>query len=667
MTKTPNLIDNSRPLDLICMGRVAVDFYAEQLHSALEDAQSFRKYLGGCAGNTAVGTARLGLKSAMFSCVGTDDMGVYLRNTLAKEGVDTSLLRSTAKHLTALVLLGVNPPERFPLIFYRENCADMQIQAEDAEPEIFKKAKALLITGTGLSTPEMRDATRQAVKVAKECGCAIILDIDYRPVLWGLTEAGDGETRFVASAEVTQEIQPFLADLDLIVGTEEEVQICAGKSVADSAETLESCLTAIQQQSSATIVLKRGADGCEVYSPESANPVSARSFQIEVLNVLGAGDAFMSGFLRGWLRKESLETCALYGNACGALVVTRHGCSPAAPSFAEIEYFIQHFDDAPNLALPTHQSFWSKMNQLHLQTELRNVMREGQLQKSERPVREELLILAFDHRTQFEETCRENGLSTDKIADFKDQVCKGFQNVRKSNSHKGLAILIDPEYGRNILTNSADADYTIGVPIEKAGSFPVEWLSEDSLYQQLLVRPADWFVKVLWHFHSQMSAEEKITQLTQLKKLSEVCATLKRKLMLELIIPDNFAKNESHLSAGKTLGDAMTEVYQAGINPYWWKITALDNEEEWQTMTGVLDKYDPEVGVIILGNNAPIEQFDKWFRIARSTPHTCGFAVGRSIFWEPWIQFAEGKITETEVTSMIEERYQQVIDIWQNL
>ena len=665
MSKTANLIDNSRPLDLICMGRVAVDFYAEQLHSPLEDAQSFRKYLGGCAGNTAVGTSRLGLNSTMFSCIGTDDMGVYLQSTLEKEGVDTSLLRSTAEHLTALVLLGVNPPERFPLIFYRENCADMQIQPEDADPEIFKKAKALLITGTGLSTAEMREATRQAVKVAKECGCAVILDIDYRPVLWGLTEAGDGETRFVASEEVTREIQPFLADLDLIVGTEEEVQICAGKSVADSEETLESCLAAIRQQSSATVVLKRGADGCEVYSPESANPVSARSFQIEVLNVLGAGDAFMSGFLRGWLRKESLQTCALYGNACGALVVTRHGCSPAAPSFAEIEYFIRHFDDAHNLA-QQQQTFWSKMDQLHLRTEFRNLRREGHPQKMKLPLREELLILAFDHRTQFEDTCRENALSTDKITDFKDQVCKGFQNVRKSNNHKGLAILIDPEYGQNILTNSADADYTIGVPIEKAGSFPVEWLTEDSLYQQLLVRPANWFVKVLWHFHPEINPEDKNTQLAQLQKLNEVCAALKRKLMLELIIPDDFAKNESQVSSGKTMGEAMTEVYQASINPYWWKITALDTEEEWQTMTGVLDKYDPEVGVIILGNNAPIEQFERWFRVARSTPHTCGFAVGRSIFWEPWIKFAEGKITETEVSSMIAERYQQVINIWYN-
>jgi 5-dehydro-2-deoxygluconokinase len=631
------------------MGRVAVDFYAEQVHSSLEDAQSFRKYLGGCAGNTAVGTARLGLKSAMFSCIGTDDMGVYLRNTLEKEGVDTSLLRNTPEHLTALVLLGVNPPERFPLIFYRENCADMQILPSDANPEIFKNAKALLITGTGLSTPSMREATRQAVKVAKESGCAVIMDIDYRPVLWGLTDAGDGETRFIASEKVTREIQPFLAELDLIVGTEEEVQICAGKSVADSAETLESCLSAIRQQSSATVVLKRGADGCEVYSPDSAKPVSARSFKIEVLNVLGAGDAFMSGFLRGWLRNETMETCALYGNACGALVVTRHGCSPAAPSFAEIGHLIRHFDDAPNLALQPHQTFWPKMQQLHLRTELGH------------PQKEELLILAFDHRTQFEDSCCENDLPLDLIPTFKEEVHKGFQKVQESTKNKGLAILIDPEFGQTILNNSADADYVIGVPIEKAGAFPLSWLKDGSLYQQLLERPAGWFVKVLWHFHTQMSTEEKKVQLSQLRKLNEVCTALKRKLMIELIIPKDFPETVS------SLGEAMSEVYQAGISPFWWKITALETEKEWQTMTATLDKYDPDVGVIILGKNTPIEQFKTWFSVARSTPHTCGFAIGRSIFWEAWEQFAEGKINKPEVSEMITERYQQVIDIWHNI
>ena len=640
MTKTSPSFDNSRPLDLICMGRVAVDLYAEQVHSPLEDAQSFRKYLGGCAGNTAVGAARLGLKSAMFSCVGTDDMGAFLRNTLEKEGVNTALLRNTPEHLTALVLLGVNPPDRFPLIFYRENCADMQILPEDVNPEILQTAKALLITGTGLSTPSMLKATRQAVKVAKKSGCALILDIDYRPVLWGLTEAGDGETRFVASAKVTRELQPFLSELDLIVGTEEEVLIAGGK------ETLASSLSTIQEKSSATVVLKRGADGCEVFSPNSPAPISARSFPIEVLNVLGAGDAFMSGFLRGWLREKSLETCALYGNASGALVVTRHGCSPAAPSFAEIDHFIRNFDRIPALA---HHP---KMQQLHLRTEL------GQPQK------EELLILAYDHRTQFEESCRENNLSFDYISRFKEQVYEGFQKVRKSNKKtdaravERLSILIDPDYGQMILNNFADAAYTIGVPIEKASSFPVSWLMEDSLYQHLLERPATWFVKVLWRFHLQMNQENKDIQISQLHKLNSVCVALKRKLMVELIIP------EGYLETGTTLGEAMAEVYEAGIYPFWWKITALDSKEEWQTMTKTLDQYDPEVGVIILGKNAPIEQFQTWFRVARSTPHTCGFAVGRSIFWEPWEQYVGGKLTIKGIADAVAERYNSVLEIW---
>ena len=118
-------------------------------------------------------------------------------------------------------------------------------------------------------------------------------------------------------------------------------------------------------------------------------------------------------------------------------------------------------------------------------------------------------------------------------------------------------------------------------------------------------------MKVLWHFHAGMTSKENTEspvgelQLQKLWTLNKVCATLSRKLMVKLIIPNDFNENGNPLSAGKTLGEAMAKVYQAGINPFWWKINALDNEEEWQIMTGLLDKYDPEVGVIILGNNAP--------------------------------------------------------------
>ena len=125
--------------------------------------------------------------------------------------------------------------------------------------------------------------------------------------------------------------------------------------------------------------------------------------------------------------------------------------------------------------------------------------------------------------------------------------------------------------------------------------------------------------------------------------------------------------NEDFSETGSSLGESMSEVYQAGISPFCWKVTVLDTEKEWQTMTATLDKYDPDVGVIVLGKNAPIEQLKTWFSVARSTPHTCGLAIGRSIFWEVWEQFAEGKIKKTEIANAIALRYQSVLNIWNNI
>lgn len=332
--KMPWQYDATRPIDIICMGRVAVDLYSEQIGSSLEDTQTFRKYLGGCPGNIAVGTARLGLKSAMLSCVGTDAMGQFIKQELQREKVDISLLRETSKHLTGLVLLGINPPDRFPLIFYRENCADMQLQKEHVDINVIRKSKTLLITGTALSTPNMRATTHYAVQTAQSVQTKVIFDLDYRPVLWGLTAQGDGETRFKVSQMVSAAYKDILSDCDLIVGTEEEIQI-AGNSTS-----IKTALAAIRSVSLAPIIVKRGIHGCHVYLNDLSHPITSPAFPVQVLNVLGAGDGFISGFLRGLLRHEAWETCATYGNACGAILVTRHGCAPAMPTFAEMTQFI---------------------------------------------------------------------------------------------------------------------------------------------------------------------------------------------------------------------------------------------------------------------------------------------------------------------------------------
>ena len=635
MSSSNRPLDEHRPFDLVCMGRVAVDLYAEQIHSPLENAQSFRKYLGGCAGNISVGISRLGLKSAMFSCTGTDAMGEFLRQQLHHEGVDTTLLRDTSEHLTALVLLGVSPPDRFPLIFYRENCADMQIRPEDADPAFLRKAKALLFTGTCLSSPSMKVATQAAVKTAKEQGCAVILDIDYRPVLWGLTAAGDGESRFVASEAVTKELQPLLKDLDLIIGTEEEVMIAGGT------ETLEDALQVIRDSSNATVVLKRGEKGCEVFEPGSQRSRTARPFPIKVLNILGAGDAFAAGYLRGWLHGETLETCALWGNANGALTVTRHGCAPSMASFEELQYLIENFDSDPKILTN------SRLLRLHQRTILG------------KPRNYPLQVLAFDHRTQFEDSCKQHNQPTSRITEFKSLVFEGFKKVATERPDLPLALLVDPQYGADILQDSAYASYSVGAPIEQAGSYPVEWLCGEELHEHLLSRPSEWFIKVLWHYHTDLPAAEKERQLIQLKRLEEICQLLDRRLMLELILP-------AHLSQdGTAMAAAIEEVYEAQITPFWWKIMALDTKMEWQQVTDALDRHDSEAGIIVLGKNAPLEKFPAWFKTLRSTPHTCGFAIGRSIFWKPWESFISGSMAPNEIPSIIEKNYVAVLEMWE--
>ncbi len=245
-------------LDVICIGRVAVDLYAQQIGSRLEDVASFAKYLGGSSGNVAFGTAIQGLKSAMLARVGDEHNGRFLRETLNRAGVDTEYLITDKSRLTALVMLGIKDQETFPLIFYRDNCADMALTPDDISEEYIASSRALAVTGTHLSHANTRAAVLKALEYARRHGLRTALDIDYRPVLWGLTSLGDGETRFIESGPVTSQLQEVLHLFDLVVGTEEEFHIAGG-----STDTL-TALKNVRNATKATLVCKRGPMGCVV-------------------------------------------------------------------------------------------------------------------------------------------------------------------------------------------------------------------------------------------------------------------------------------------------------------------------------------------------------------------------------------------------------------------
>ncbi|MGB3579694.1 MAG: PfkB family carbohydrate kinase, partial [Roseiarcus sp.] len=243
-------------LDVITIGRSSVDLYGVQVGGRLEDMATFSQAVGGCPTNIAIGTARLGLRSGLITRVGDEHMGRFIRESCAREGVDIAGIRTDPVRLTSLVLLGIRDEKTFPLIFYRDNCADGALDEGDVDPAYIESAKAVLVSGTHFSRPNSAAAQLKAIRIARAAGRKVVFDIDYRPNLWGLAGHGAGEERYIKSREVTQSLSAILPQCDLIVGTEEEMMIAGG---AD--EPLEA-LGAVRAISRATLVLKRGPMGC---------------------------------------------------------------------------------------------------------------------------------------------------------------------------------------------------------------------------------------------------------------------------------------------------------------------------------------------------------------------------------------------------------------------
>ncbi|HBU15822.1 MAG TPA: 5-dehydro-2-deoxygluconokinase, partial [Gemmobacter sp.] len=206
-----------KSLDVVTIGRSGVDLYGAQVGGLLEDMGSFRKYIGGSPTNIACGTARLGLRSGLITRVGDEAMGRFIRAQLAREGVDLRGVKTDADRLTALVILGIRDQDQFPLIFYRENCADMALCEDDIDEGLIADTRSVLATGTHLSHPRTEAAVLKALQLARQHGAKTALDIDYRPNLWGVAGHGAGESRFVESAKVTAKLQQSLHYFDLIV------------------------------------------------------------------------------------------------------------------------------------------------------------------------------------------------------------------------------------------------------------------------------------------------------------------------------------------------------------------------------------------------------------------------------------------------------------------
>ena len=627
-----------KPLDVITIGRSSVDLYGQQVGGRLEDMGSFAKYIGGSPTNIACGTARLGLRSAVITKVGDEHMGRFIREQLIREGVDVRGVATDAERLTALVLLGIRDEESFPLIFYRENCADMALSEDDVDEDFIAEARSVVATGTHLSNPRTEAAVLKALHLARKHGARTALDIDYRPNLWGVAGHGDGESRFVESGKVTEKLQSTLHLFDLIVGTEEEFHIAGGTTDTVAA------LRAVREVSDATLICKRGAAGAVAFGgaiPDSLDDgESGPGFPIEVFNVLGAGDGFFSGLLKGWLDGSDDRTdwprALTYANACGAFAVSRHGCTPAYPSLAELEFFLSRGVIRPDLRND------AELEQLHWATN-----RHGDWST--------MRVFAFDHRMQLEEM---EGYTARKGGAFKELCLRAAMQVQAGR--RGYGILCDNRIGRRALHAASGSGLWIGRPCEWPGSVPLELepeLGPDCGGLQEWAREN--VVKVLCFCHPGDDAGMRIRQEAAVKRLFTAARRNGLEFLLEIIASKTGPTDD------QTTATLIRQFYAAGIYPDWWKLEPLRSRAAWVNAIAAIEDHDRHSrGILVLGLDAPEEELAASFGIAAGFDLVRGFAVGRTIFGEVARGWLKGELTDEEAVSRMSDRYARLCGIW---
>ncbi len=325
--------------DSLHMGRSSIDLYSNDIGTPFEQIASFAAYVGGSPLNISVGAHRLGLKTALLTAVGVDPVGDFILDFLRREGVETRYIPRKPGRRTSAVVLGIEPPDKFPLVYYRDNCADSALDIDDVLASPIADCKVFQFAGTNLSVEPSRSATFFAAERARAAGAKVVLDVDFRPDQWHDVRAFGVQVRAV------------LRCVDIVIGTEDEINAAVMVETGQMSLThsqisdthvhgdAERAIAAILALGPEALILKTGSRGSRIYL-KNGEVIEAPGYPVEVYNILGAGDAFGAGFLYGYVNGWGWRKSARLGNACGAIVVTKHGCANFMPTLAEVEAFV---------------------------------------------------------------------------------------------------------------------------------------------------------------------------------------------------------------------------------------------------------------------------------------------------------------------------------------
>lgn len=337
MDKTDKKMKN-RTYDALFMGRSCIDLYSNNIGAPFIDITNFAAFVGGSPTNMSVGGRRLGLKTVLLTAFGDDPVGDFIKSFLDKESVETRFCPRKPGKRTSAVVLGIEPPDKFPLVFYRDNCADIELNIDDVLAAPITESQVFEFAGTNLCKDPSRSATIYAAEIAKLNETTVILDIDFRPDQWM-------DPRYFGIT-----IRSALHAVDIVIGTVDEInavmmtdpkqmnmthsQISDARVGGDTQKNIRNLL----KMGPHTLIEKIGKEGCRIHQANS-KIMDASGFPVEIKNILGAGDAFGAGFIYGYVNGWDLPKAVRLGNACGAIVVTRPGCSNSMPTFEEVMEF----------------------------------------------------------------------------------------------------------------------------------------------------------------------------------------------------------------------------------------------------------------------------------------------------------------------------------------
>ena len=326
--------------DVITYGRSSIDLYSQEVGAPFEQIPGFHAFVGGSPLNIAVGCSRLGLKAALLTGVGKDKVGDFILHFLKEEGVVTDHIPVIEGARSSAVVLGIEPPDRFPLVYYRDNCADSQISIDHVLQAGIEQSRLLEVSGTALNKEPTRSSAFLAAEIARSHDIPVLLDLDFRADQWHDIRAFGVTSR------------AFMRNVDLVLGTQEEILAANLKDAAQLQIThqqisapeikgdLQEAIRGILQLGVEALIMKTGSRGALVYRADGSK-TEVPGFPVEVVNILGAGDAFAAGFIYGYLKGWDLYLSCRMGNACGAHVVTQLGCANFTPYEKDILEFIE--------------------------------------------------------------------------------------------------------------------------------------------------------------------------------------------------------------------------------------------------------------------------------------------------------------------------------------